>query len=124
MLQLYIYWTLIYLPITFWRLANNDLNVFYDILSFSRGFLLVGENYYSWPLWYLFSMIYSLLFIYLLLLLRKSFKFIFIASIWSFILYVCVIEISTFNSNLDIYNKFKSILNLAIGNGRTFSGML
>ena len=79
--ELYVFWTIIYFPVTIWYFFNNDNPFYTDILSFIKGFFFRGENYYSWHLWYLLSMIYSL--ILLCILKRNSIKnrYVFIISI-------------------------------------------
>ena len=66
-LRMYLAWTILYLPITAWAdvVAGNSAQK--SMLLFVRGTLLIGENQYSWPLWYLlasvvaFGLIYGLL---------------------------------------------------------------
>lgn len=67
---LYVSGTVLYLPLTIigFRIWNNSLLT--SFIKFIRNFLIVGENYNSWSLWYLLSTIYALLF--LLILLKKS----------------------------------------------------
>lgn len=55
LLRLYLIWSVLFLPVTvFGGVIHNDDFVHF-ILFFVRGILLVGENYYSWPLWYLLA---------------------------------------------------------------------
>lgn len=55
--RLYVVWTLLYLPFTIWGFANEHMSLGKSMLVFTRNFLLVGENWYSWPLWYLLALI-------------------------------------------------------------------
>jgi len=122
--ELYIYWTIIYLPITIWGFANNDMIYYKDILMFLRGFFIVGENFYSWPLWYLLSMIYSLIVIYILISKDKKYNFIFVASIFIFIISILISFIIDNNSNTKILSNIHNVIKLVFHNGRIFSGML
>ena len=55
LLKLYLTWTLLFLPITIFgnHLLGNDF--LHALVVFIRGTLFIGENYYSWPLWYLLA---------------------------------------------------------------------
>lgn len=52
--------------------ALNNKLVWIDFLIFIRNTLLVGENYFSWPLWYLLVLIVSV--IILRILIKNQFK--------------------------------------------------
>ena len=53
----YLIWTVIYLPITLFIFWTNDYNWVIDLLFFIRNFIFVGEQPFSWPLWYLLALI-------------------------------------------------------------------
>lgn len=65
LLRLYLIWTLLYFPITIFGNVLLGNSFLHASLSFVRGTLFVGENYYSWPLWYLLASIvgFTLVFI-------------------------------------------------------------
>lgn len=65
LLRLYLIWTLLYLPLTIFGNVLLGKNLLHGSISFIRGTLFVGENYYSWPLWYLLASIvgFTLVFI-------------------------------------------------------------
>ena len=65
-MRLYIYWTIIFLPITIWSFINNRDLFFVDLFSFLKNVFIVGHNFLSWPLWYLLTMIYSIVILYFL----------------------------------------------------------
>lgn len=65
--RLYMWWTLIYLPFTIYGFYKDEnLSVLKSVALFFRNFLLVGENYLSWPLWYLLGMLVAGCIIYLM----------------------------------------------------------
>ena len=65
-LRLYLVWSLLYIPLTFvWLVHRRQLETFI-LVSLSANFF-VGENYYSWTLWYLNGLIFALLVIKLML---------------------------------------------------------
>ena len=55
--KLYLVWTLLYLPFTIYGFCLDHLSPFQAILLFLKNVLLVGQNYGSWPLWYLLAML-------------------------------------------------------------------
>lgn len=68
--RLYLIWTAVYMPLTIYGWTVNK-NLYGDSIAISavkfiRSFLFVGENYYSWTLWYLNGLIVALLIIYVL----------------------------------------------------------
>ena len=68
--RLYLIWTAVYMPLTIYGWTVNK-NLYSDSIAISavkfiRSFLFVGENYYSWTLWYLNGLIVALLIIYVL----------------------------------------------------------
>ena len=58
-LRLYLLWSLIFLPFAIIGLVNDHLGIAKAIVLYLRNFLLVGENYLSWPLWYLLGMLWA-----------------------------------------------------------------
>ena len=56
-LRLYFLWTIIYLPYTIYGFVHDGLQWHEALMVFARNVLLVGENYCSWPLWYLLGMV-------------------------------------------------------------------
>ncbi|MBO5172492.1 MAG: acyltransferase [Bacteroidaceae bacterium] len=57
--RLYLIWTLIYLPYAVYGFIRDDLSWGKTLLVYFRNVILVGENFLSWPLWYLLAMIVS-----------------------------------------------------------------
>lgn len=123
-IKLYAYWTLIFLPITIWKFVNNEYSFYDDILLFIRGVFFIGENFYSWPLWYLLSMIYSLIFIYFLIRFNVNFKGIFIIAILLFFVAILINKSIKYEGGISTIKHFGKVLNIAIGSGRLFIGML
>ena len=65
--RLYLLWTLIYLPYAIYGFSIEDLGFIKSLAIYTRNILLVGENFWSWPLWYLLAMFVAGCIIYLLL---------------------------------------------------------
>lgn len=84
-IRLYLIWTIIYMPLTIYGYITNDNSLLNDILSFIRGMFFIGEHYNSWILWYLLSLIYSILLIGILLRCKVRIKGIYFISVLLFI---------------------------------------
>ncbi len=122
--KLYLYWTIIYLPITIIESFNNNIVLTNDVLLFVRGILLVGESYYSWPLWYLLSMIYSLVIIYFLFRLKFKISLIFGFSIIVYIASIVMNYVMDGQIIGEYASASRNLIQYSFGNGRIFSGML
>ena len=72
--RLYLVWTLIYLPFTIYGFCLDGVSPFKSFLVFVKNVLLVGQNYYSWPLWYLLAMLVAGGLIYLMEKLHFSYN--------------------------------------------------
>lgn len=64
--RLYLLWTLIYLPYAIYGFSLDGISIGKSIILYTRNILLIGENYWSWPLWYLLGMLVSGCIIWLL----------------------------------------------------------
>lgn len=58
-LRLYLLWSLIFLPFAIIGFANDHLAPVKAVVVYLRNLLLVGENYLSWPLWYLLGLLWA-----------------------------------------------------------------
>lgn len=67
LLRLYLTWTLLFLPLTVLGNILLDNSFSRALLMFLRGMLLVGENCYSWPLWYLLASVVGFTLVYICL---------------------------------------------------------
>lgn len=81
MCKLYLVWTIIYLPLTIYGFYLDGIPVLKAIVVFLRNVLLVGENFMSWPLWYLLALIVAVGIIYALLKVKVPVKWIVIFSV-------------------------------------------
>lgn len=57
--RLYLLWTFLYLPFTIYGFALEGMPFIKAVFIWIRNVLLVGENYLSWPLWYLLGMLWA-----------------------------------------------------------------
>lgn len=67
LLMLYVTWTVIYIPVSLFGYALNGLGPTAILVSFVRGTVFVGENMYSWPLWYLLASAVAFFLVFILL---------------------------------------------------------
>lgn len=58
-LCLYLFWTLVYLPYSVFGFLQDGIPLSKAVALWIRNVLVVGENYLSWPLWYLLALVWS-----------------------------------------------------------------
>ena len=107
-IRLYVAWTLIYIPFTIYGFYLDGLGVIKSIVVFVRNVLFVGQNYLSWPLWYLLGMIVAGCIIYLMVRYNWKNWTMYIVGIIFAILGVCLnslISSDIMNSVTTIYVK-------------------
>ncbi|GAA4142019.1 hypothetical protein GCM10022216_22550 [Sphingobacterium kyonggiense] len=94
-LKLYLIWSLIYFPLSLYGLwINNELNT-RGIGQIIKNILIKGDNYFSWPLWYLLTLVYF----GLLLLIKERLK-------WALlVIFVLISIITIFSSLLSTYSS-------------------
>lgn len=63
-LKLWLLWTAIYLPYTVYYYVVNDVGLVKSVALILRNTLFAGENYMSWPLWYLHALLIASVIIY------------------------------------------------------------
>lgn len=62
LVRLYITWTIIYLPLTVYGYYFVEGHTMKEcIFIFTRNFLVAGQNWMSWPLWFLHSLIVAMM---------------------------------------------------------------
>ena len=126
-IKYYVIWTIVYLPLTILGFCKAGDGFVKSLVQFIRNVFFQGENYYSWPLWYLLSAIYGLTILKLLVESKKEtkkFNFYSIA-----ILCFCVFMhfatdyLVNLNTTNNIVMTVSLILEKTIGKGRLFSGV-
>lgn len=122
-ISLYIYWTIIFLPLTLWHFSHDNLIIEKDVVLFIRGTFFFGENFYSWPLWFLLSMIYSLTFISLLMFINLRVRTIFYISILIFAVAMIFNYLVAGESRNEFLLMLGKIIKYLFLTGRLFTGM-
>lgn len=110
-INLYIFWNIVYLPLTLYHMLMNGISIKRGILIFIRGFFLIGQQYNSWQLWYLLSTIYS---IGIILLIQKYTKLnlnhIILIGIIFYIIDMLVFQTKTFGIEAFAFTLILSLL--------------
>ena len=116
-LKLFVYWIIIYLPVSIYFYARNGYSILYDISRYIGQLLVLGESKYAYPLWYLYSLS-IVLFIYSVAVRWKNVE----NKLW--VLYASIIFINWISASdiigSDIGAKILSILSLCTS--RTLGG--
>ncbi len=127
--KLYLILSMIYFPLTIWGMVRSYIVSDYEVLKIIfyliRGYFLVGEQFCSWPLWYLLSVMYSTM---VLQIAHKTICKKEIGSLLSIaIVFFCLSFVINwfFNSNygFGVFIILKKALGLFFYNGRLFTGV-
>ena len=106
--KMYLIWSIIYLPLSVYGKIINEEGVISSIASIIRGWLIVGENYYSWNLWYLLALIVSFIIIYCFVRMGMNYKKIMIVAFVLFLFGIVLDYLNGGNHNniiIDTYYK-------------------
>lgn len=123
--KLYLLASLIYMPLALYYFSINRFSLIQSIVSYLRGLLLLGENYNSWMLWYLLSMIYALIFVFILLRLRVKFSSIVFLGVLVYLLGASITEFVGYQGPLPrLLLIVQRIISITIRNGRIFTGFI
>ena len=122
-LVLYIIWNIIYFPITIYGFCVSNMPLEKIIFSYLKGLFLVGEQYYSWPLWYLLGMVYILACSIVLKKNKKSLEKICLFNIIIYLIGILISVLIDMNSLLPIgIKKFTDVYCLIFENTRIMLG--
>lgn len=109
LIKLYILYTIIYFPLSYIDFRHSDYSWIVYALNYIRRFFFVGEQAWSWPLWYLLGLIIATLI--LRLLLKKNIAIIKILIIGIILTFIGLL-INFFNGkDIPIINQFIYIYN-------------
>lgn len=121
-IRMYVLWNLIYLPLTIYYYTNIDVSntLSHKILSFLKGFVLIGEQYNSWILWYLLSAIYALILVYFFIK-KKSLFYFPVFALFAFVLSFVVNLLFEYQGVCQ-FGTFQKVIFLFLGSGRILTG--
>ena len=124
-LKLYLIWTLLYLPISIYFFANSNDSIQTIIIRFFKDFIFVGQQPYSYPLWYLLSTFYCLVIVYIFK--KKNIKdgYLLCTAIILYFIGVCIdYYMPNINNMSGIYYNIFYALKHTFGSGRMFYSLL
>ena len=123
--QMYLLWMIIYTPMALCPYFNGETSFVEFCLIYIRNLIFFGEQYNSWPLWYLLSTIYSLIIIILLIKLKITPRGLLVISIlFAFISFGTNYLISTTMEMPAFLQLIKRGIQISVVNGRIFGGMI
>lgn len=122
MLKLYIVWNIIYFPISVFGFMRDCEGVIKSVILYIRNLLIVGANYYSWPLWYLLSLCYATVLVMILLKWNVKVYQIMCLSILIFIIACFITAVVEGDIHGGGYERVSSIIRKSIGDGRILTG--
>lgn len=124
-IKMYLIWTLIYLPLAIYHFISNGTSLKWSVWLYIRGFVFIGEQYNSWPLWYLLSTIYALIVIGIALRLKKNSVVLIAISIIASIITIGFTTLANYGGDLILVMRFlRNIIRFVFQNGRLFYGMV
>lgn len=124
-LRMYLTWSLLYAPLAIYHFISTGTPVMKALFLYVRGFIFVGEQYNSWPLWYLLSTIYALFVIWFALKMKRAPIILAVISITAHLLSVGITELVNYQGDLPaIFGVAQKLIKGSITNGRILSGMV
>lgn len=124
-LKMYLLWTLLYLPLAVNHYISLGTPFMKGVGLYIRGFLFIGEQYNSWPLWYLLATVYALIFVWLLLKMKVTPKGILVASFLMSLLSFGIDALVTYKGELTyVLEIVKSMVKYTVTHGRILRGAI
>ena len=122
--KMYLWWTLAYFPLALGHFLSTNTSFPKAFLIYVRGFIFVGEQYNSWPLWYLLATLYALILLWIVLKLKFSPTKLF--CIWLGV--TCISIGFDFLAKTDVSlplfaQQLQLLVKYTTGNGRIFQGI-
>ena len=111
-LRLYVIWTAVYLPLTLIGYSRVERPFYYYVALFMRQFLFVGDNHYSWPLWYLLALVVALFLLRWLLCRGMSVRDVFLLGVGLMLLaygYECVADVARSGPVYELCRLYKFV---------------
>lgn len=122
-IKMYLLWTAIYCPLAIYHFISGNVSVLKAICIYIRGFLFVGEQYNSFPLWYLLSTIYAISLLLVLLHFKVKLNYILMVSL--LLAFVKVSIDALIRSEAELVSGLyilQMIIKYTIGSGRILGG--
>lgn len=129
-IKLYVFWNVVYLPLALYEYYFSDKTllgsyIIYDLFSYIRGFIFMGEHFNSWILWYLLSTIYALLMIQFLIPKNKTIPYICWAGVIVFMVGIFMTYLSDSTGELSkVELMVQKAIKVTFTNGRMTTAFL
>ncbi len=123
-LRLYLLWTAVYLPCTFYGYFTDGKSFWVDLYLLVQGTVLGGYHFCSWHLWYLLSVFYGGGLLYLLIKHNWSEKAIFAAALFLFFVGVAMSDLVEFPCSLPVLSLIRTGIVRTFESGRIFTAPL
>ena len=123
MLKMYVIWSVVYLPLAIAEYLHDGKSFVYDIVLYIRGFIFTGSHHNSYALWYLLSMFYALVIIWILLKLKVSIKPILLIGFAIFLFGGSISTAEASESTFIIDRFFRLFKKITAMDGTFFSGL-
>ena len=121
MCRLYVVWNMVYLPISIFGFMYNGATIKTALLQFARGFFLIGQQYYSWHLWYVLALIYVAM---IFCLFNKTNVYVrYYVSLVLFGIGAVISAIITDGTDVVAFSVIIRLVQQTIANGRLFMGI-
>lgn len=122
--KLYCVWTLFHLPLTIYGYVQSGNSMLECVLSYVKYFLFVGKLYNSYHLWYLLSMLYALMAMWILIRRGKGIRHILAAGVFFYVVYLSFGEIQKHNDINGVLTVVGKVYNAVFNSGVVFTGLL
>ena len=121
MARLYVVWNIVYLPISIFGFIHDGVSIGTALLQFIRGFFLIGQQFYSWHLWYVLALIYAAVIFYSMR--KTTINVRYFVSLALFVIGAAVSAIVLDGSNITTFSVIIRMAKQTIINGRLFMGI-
>lgn len=124
--KLYLMWTAIYFPVTIIHEWKQETHFVTFVFGFIKQLLFIGENYNSWPLWFLLAEIYALIVLKIFIKRMDSSVSVFLAAVFLWIFGNSFTDLCTYIDMLPEVIKIvvKILRFFFTSNGRLFTALL
>lgn len=124
--KMYVVWNLIYLPITIWGFVKelkSGTSLIKIAILWARGFFVIGEQFCSWPLWYLLSLIFGVVIVKILLKkIGRESHYVVVFACCFFALAYILNMVRDYPNPDGLLSIVQKIVIYTIGSGRIFTG--
>lgn len=123
--KLYITWMVIYTPLSIYHSITVGDSFIRALLIYIKGLIFTGEQYNSWPLWYLLSTLYAVIVIIFAVKRNNALTSMVVISILFLIVSICIDWFVKQSVSMPyILVLIQKLIRLSIADGRIFRGLI